>query len=53
MNRNLITLIIKLERRIINLEKALGIIPDQGDLVHPKSITHAEFRQTQKNKVKK
>jgi hypothetical protein len=39
----LVDKLIALERRIIALENAANITPDKSDLVHPKSITQAEF----------
>jgi len=42
--RNLAALIIRLEKRVIALEKALGIEPDKANLMHPKSRKHADLR---------
>lgn len=49
---SLADLIMRLEKRIFVLEKALGIEPDKNNLVHPKSLKQAEARAKQ-TKVEK
>jgi len=40
---NLAALIMRLEKRLIAVEKALGIEPDKAYLMHPKSRKHADL----------
>jgi len=43
---NLAALIIRLEKRIIVIEKTLGIQPDKADLTHPKAQQQSDLRST-------
>ena len=41
---NMVDLIMRLEKRLIVLERILGITAEPGDLIHPKSLTQAQAR---------
>lgn len=44
-NNNLGALLIRLEKRLLVLEKLLGITPDKAELIHPKASRQAEARE--------
>ena len=40
-------MIVRLEKRVIALEKLAGIEPEKSTLVHPKALAQAEFKTEQ------
>lgn len=49
---NTIELLIRLERRLFVIEKALGITPDIGDLTHSKAVRQAKQLQLSREAAK-
>lgn len=52
MNKNLAKAINNLEKRVIALENAMGIMPDEAHLTHPKALRQAKWRKAQAEQAK-